>query len=280
MAQSLCVFNFGEVVHTDDWNFKVPGSVFWRLYRVTSGTARVRLSDVTHILSPGHLYIIPAFTTHEDMLAGTFTHQYLHFRIEDGPLRDLLESYELPFEIADDCLSSAIFSRLASLCRGFELETSIPSRYEKKSSYIYWTKRYMALPVNERFEIDNCVRLLLSAFINAGRRTVVAENPDLRRVKNHIDSRFMEPISIGQLADMAGMRPESFIRAFGKTFRQSPHSYIISKRVNEAKSLLLLTTLSIKEISARTGFSNVSYFCLIFRKHTSMTPGAFRRHSF
>ncbi len=277
MISSICIYNYGEIVHTDDWNFKIPGSIFWRIYIVEEGNAQVRIGETVHLLRPGHAYAIPALTTHEDILKGTFRHKYLHFRVEDSEMEDTLGAYELPFEIpVNDTLERAM-NVIASVCTDFALETSIPQEYEKKSGYIYCTKRFEGLPLAIKLELQACVTVILAQFVKYARPRQVCAHTEMLRVRNYIRANFARNISVESMAEMMGMRPESFIRAFKKAFRVSPHSYLLEWRINEAKNLLLMSTLSIKEISVKVGFPNPAYFGMLFRRYTSMTPGEYRR---
>ena len=58
MSHTASIFNFGRVVHDHDWNFIVPGSVFWRMYRVISGEAEVFIYGNVHRIKSGYLYMI------------------------------------------------------------------------------------------------------------------------------------------------------------------------------------------------------------------------------
>ena len=55
-----------------------------------------------------------------------------------------------------------------------------------------------------------------------------------------------------------------------------PHTYLIQKRLNTAKELLLDDSLSIQEIAARTGYPDSFSFSKQFKKYTSLTPREFR----
>ena len=276
----FCIYNFGHIVHHADWNFKIPGSVFWRVYLMLEGVAEVVIYDRAYTLRPGHLYLIPAFTTHEDRSESTFTHEYIHFRVEDPSLESLLNSYSFVFELPATPLTVEAFGRVRELCPGYILENCVPSNYEKKSSYQYWTSRYNALPQNVRFEIEGCVRVILAHFMNNSPLKKEGIRPEVIKLQALLDRHYCDDISISDLASQAGLRAESFIRAFRQGYNVTPHAYIMMRRINEAKNLLLLTSLSVKEIAARVGFSDPSYFGAVFRRHTSMTPNRFRREHF
>lgn len=276
MSQTACIYNFGKVFHQNDWNFRIPGSVFWRIYHVMEGNAQVRIYDRIHDLRPGCFYMIPAFVAHEDILKGSFLHRYLHFRLDDTYLADMMDGYDLAFEIPASPFLIEIFDRISILCEGFELETPLPQAYENKSSYLFWSKRYDHLPIAVRMELGGYIKVLLSVFLQYSVMHQPALNPRVSKGRAFMDNRFGEPITIEDVARHVKMRPESFIRAFRQEYNRTPYSYLMEKRINRAKNLLLLSTKSIKEITHDCGFNDPSHFCMVFKRATSVTPGRFR----
>ena len=67
-----------------------------------------------------------------------------------------------------------------------------------------------------------------------------------------------------------------FARAFKAAVGESPHRYIMQRRIERAKVMLSVTRMSVAEISYQTGFSNQSHFTVQFRKAIGMTPKQFR----
>lgn len=57
----------------------------------------------------------------------------------------------------------------------------------------------------------------------------------------------------------------------------SPYKFILSLRIDEAKELLLFSSMSINEISEQIGFADSSYFSRIFRKYTGCSPSDWRK---
>ncbi len=277
MSQTACIYNFGKAIHDRDWNFKVSGSVFWRVYHVMEGTAMVRIYGGLKVLHPGNFYLIPAFVAHEDILRGSFTHRYLHFRLDDDYMSEMMDGYNLAFEIPTSRLLTEVFDRISELCRGFELETALPQAYENKSSYLYWSQRYDSLPSAVKMELGGCVKILLSRFLQYSKARKSVSNLRAGKGRGYIDKKYVEPITIEDVARHVEMRPESFIRAFRKEFNRTPLSYLTEKRVNRAKNLLLLSNKSVKEITHDCGFRDPSHFCMVFRKATWLSPGEFRR---
>jgi YesN/AraC family two-component response regulator len=98
---------------------------------------------------------------------------------------------------------------------------------------------------------------------------------------NFINEHFNQPLSLKQLADIAGLSPNYFHKIFSEVMKVTPNDYIASIRLNKAKELLLTTNLQIYNISDQCGFNNVSYFGYLFKKSFHATPIDFRnRHNY
>jgi AraC family transcriptional regulator len=94
---------------------------------------------------------------------------------------------------------------------------------------------------------------------------------------DYIDERLAEPITLRQLAQLAGVSPRHVERAFRKTVGIPLHAYVIDRRVAVARRLLDDPTLNVESIATQVGFSNASHLALAFRRHTGYSPAAFRR---
>jgi AraC family transcriptional regulator len=98
-------------------------------------------------------------------------------------------------------------------------------------------------------------------------RTVVAY------VEEHLD----EPISLATLAQLVGLSPHYFCRAFKQSFGTPPHRFHTSRRIERAKILLAKPAPSVTDIGFTVGFSQTSSFTAAFRKATGTTPTAYHR---
>lgn len=66
-------------------------------------------------------------------------------------------------------------------------------------------------------------------------------------------------------------------REFSAAYGIPPLKYLIARRLEEAKKMLLTTDLTIREISSKVGYDNVNHFINLFKKDTGLTPGSFRQ---
>ena len=93
----------------------------------------------------------------------------------------------------------------------------------------------------------------------------------------HIEENYKNPITLKELSALTHYSPEYFSILFKKFFNDSPIHFLIKKRINEAKRLLILTSLPIGNIAKQVGFEDQMYFARIFLQHTHITPSEFRK---
>ncbi|NLK47115.1 MAG: helix-turn-helix domain-containing protein [Treponema sp.] len=100
----------------------------------------------------------------------------------------------------------------------------------------------------------------------------------LEKALEYIDNHFSEPLSLKDVSSICGVSETHLSHLFSEHLRTGFSSYISEKRIAKAKELLL-TQMSIKEISAETGFQDQNYFTRIFKKNIGLTPSEFRANS-
>jgi AraC family transcriptional regulator len=98
----------------------------------------------------------------------------------------------------------------------------------------------------------------------------------LHRVADHVEDHLAEPLTIGALADVAGLSTFHFSREFKTATGMSPWQYVATRRIERAKQLLLRTRQSVEEIAWSIGLENVSHFRSQFRRHVGVRPAELR----
>jgi AraC family transcriptional regulator len=99
----------------------------------------------------------------------------------------------------------------------------------------------------------------------------------VHRVCQFIDARLDGDLSLDTLAREAGLSPPLLTQAFAQIHGVTPHQYVIGRRVEHARRLLIGADLPLAEIALQTGFASQSHFSAVFKRVTSETPNAFRR---
>ena len=98
----------------------------------------------------------------------------------------------------------------------------------------------------------------------------------LVRAKDLIDARFAEPLTVADLADAAGLSSAQFSREFRRAFGESPHVYLLTRRLERAASMLRMTDRSVADICVAVGLSSVGSFTSTFTRVYGESPTAYR----
>ncbi len=101
-------------------------------------------------------------------------------------------------------------------------------------------------------------------------------DPRIQRVIEFIEDGLGEDLSLGVLADVAGLSPNYFLGAFKRTTGRTPHQFLTERRVRRACEHLRNPALSLTQIALRLGYSSQSHFTSVFRRVLGVTPGVFR----
>ena len=99
----------------------------------------------------------------------------------------------------------------------------------------------------------------------------------LRRAKDLIDREFAQPLDVPVLARQAHASRAHFARSFKDAFGETPHRYLLRRRIERAKELLRSTRLSVTEVSLAVGFQSLGSFSSAFRQLMGEPPIAYAR---
>lgn len=99
----------------------------------------------------------------------------------------------------------------------------------------------------------------------------------LRRLADHVRARLAGPITLDELAAVAGLSPYHFARVFRRSVGQSPNAYVIAQRLAHAAHLLRQRSLSIPQVAERVGYQDVRHFARLFRRQVGCSPADYVR---
>jgi AraC-like DNA-binding protein len=97
------------------------------------------------------------------------------------------------------------------------------------------------------------------------------------RVRAYVDSNLHRTIHIRDLSAVARLSPAHFSRQFKLAFDQSPHAYVVRRRLERACHLMMTSAEPLSEIALSVGFSDQAHLCRLFRQAFGQTPANWRR---
>src|SRR5438034_7779756 len=98
----------------------------------------------------------------------------------------------------------------------------------------------------------------------------------LLRARDLADARYVEPLDVDDLAGAAGLSRAHFSREFRRAFGESPHAYLLTRRLERAAALLRSTDRSVADICFSVGLRSVGSFTTSFTRRYGMPPTAYR----
>lgn len=229
--------------------------------RVTrSGTGPVR----TTVVKPEAITSVSAGTAHSWATEGPigFAHLYLDPATVGRVVQETFDRDPCAVELTDEVGRDAPL--LAALFRGMLAQIESPG----------FASRLVLDTLLQSF----IVQLLsesstLAVATRAARHSLAPRR--LKRVLDFIEANLADDIDLAQLAAVAGSSRYHFSRSFRDATGSPPYRYLIHRRVEVAKTLLLQDELSIGQVSACCGFKSSAQFAVMFKQVFGTTPNQF-----
>jgi AraC-like DNA-binding protein len=98
----------------------------------------------------------------------------------------------------------------------------------------------------------------------------------LLRARDLADARYAEPLSVDDLAAAAGLSRAHFSREFKQAFGESPHAYLLTRRLERAAALLRTTDRSVADVCLSVGLQSIGSFTTSFGRAYGLSPTAYR----
>jgi AraC family transcriptional regulator len=98
----------------------------------------------------------------------------------------------------------------------------------------------------------------------------------LRRLFEHIDAHLGTELRLSELAALVHLSDDHFLRAFKSAVGQTPHRYVLARRIAHAQHLLSRTATPVAAVAQASGFKGASHFAAAFRQQLGTTPTAWR----
>lgn len=159
------------------------------------------------------------------------------------------------------------------LCK-LDILSDIPHILQKLFKYREHISKY------SEFIMSNLITTLLTSLLLNKERDEnnIGNAPKyILDIKSLLDYNYNHSYSLDELSKQYNVSKYKIVRDFTAYLSISPINYLINRRIDVAKKLLLTTTLSIYEISDSIGIENTNHFINLFRKSTGFTPLNYRK---
>jgi len=227
---------------------------FSRLYLLTSGYAVVRTDETKHILNPGRLYLLPAGTSAFYSTPEGMHLSWLHFNLYVQPGIDLLEASSPPLSVIAQEHSLQSFKQMLD-----NLRTGTPAGLSRACSIAgRFVTPFLTCDWSDVFRRDDSASRI---------RTVIA----------YIQANLAAPLTLAELARIAGVHPVYLSRLFKKATGMPPAKYVTAARMNYASDQLRLTGKRVSEIGSESGFEDPYHFSRAFKQYVGVAPRVYRQ---
>jgi AraC-like DNA-binding protein len=98
----------------------------------------------------------------------------------------------------------------------------------------------------------------------------------LLRAKDLADARYYERVDVDDMAGAAGLSKAHFSREFRRVFGESPHHYLLTRRLERAAALLRMTDWTVAEVCLEVGLQSIGSFTTSFKRAYGRTPTEYR----
>ncbi|MBL8991827.1 MAG: helix-turn-helix domain-containing protein [Spirochaetia bacterium] len=243
----------GHVIHTPDFD----------LQYVSRGSGAVTVDGKTHALREGDTILIqPGEKFVVETPAGVFDRLVIHFdaHTEEGvnvrPKPDSPLAFRVFSAAADSAIRALGFKTVASFHGGGKTEGPLGNVYLTELVLSLW-------------------RLCVQKRIPAATGNMEKNQRGLKRVKDLIDRRHQEDLSLEHLAQVSGLSVNHLIRLFKAFTGMRPYEYYLHKKIEHSKKLLLESEMNISEVAESAGFPGIHDFSHAFKKWTGMSPSTY-----
>ena len=249
----------GSHVCTPSWNKAADAlDECFKLYVVAGGAACLRLGSGEEIgLEAGHAYFIPGHRLREQRCSAEMTVYWLHFLPEALYLAHWMSHIE-----------RVIRWDLGSVTFWQDTWLDLPRLFRESPPWLYYRVQAMLLQL-----VSDVLEPL-----DDGRFAVA--DPVFERLQPAIafmEESLPETPTLAEIAATVDLAPNYFHRKFTAAFHVTPLAYLLGKRLNTARQLLLSTDWTLEKIALRTGFHSPFYLSRMFKRRFQISPAAFRK---
>lgn len=242
----------------------------FELIYFVGGMGQVTINETDYDCAPGDIVLICPFEEHSIISSKTHPHDnfWVHFDVSPAFLHNDFANYLFPEGIRKRYIG--LHDELISL-----YSTLLKEIREKRPGHaMMFDCIFSAI-------IVSMIRLLNDAGSEKSRSSQNSINRDakmLSQAESFIMEKFNDPLTVDDIASELSVSKSYLFRLFKDYLKISPIRYLSMVRLKKASYMIMNTSYSLKEIAAKTGYSDQFYFSRAFRKMYGINPREYSRH--
>lgn len=272
----ISILNVGWARTRHEWGGRDVSSPFARLYYVKEGAATLHLGARDLVVRPGYMYLVPAFMPHSYTCQPGFEFYYMFVYEMPDEASGLGEGLALPLEVRANEAIDLLFTHYCQLYPQLSLPFASAAEFNRHAAYRDYLRRFTAMEAYEKMQLQGLVWIITSYFVKHAERRHEVPDARLVAVTTYIRQHVASSHTLERLSAVGCVSPSQLHRLFQRALGISPIHYALRAKVRLAQRLLLSTELTVGEVAARVGLTNVSYFVRLFKKEIGLTPKVYR----
>lgn len=254
----LIIQEAGEFYSQDSYMTEREGLESYLIVYLFDGELNLTFRNKEYVMSAGSAFFIDCKERYLTYSNDSIHLSFVHF-ISESAAHYFEHFYELNnnspvLQISAPCFIDQGIFQLLELFND-DVTAEISYRGIEKVISLMTNMTTALLPNKDNYRVNECVESTLS----------------------YLNENYHKKITLDDLAHETHTSKFHLRRLFCHAMGASPTEYLMRLRVSKAKELLRLSTLSISQISEKTGFETPSYFIKLFRKYENVTPNEFRK---
>lgn len=243
---------------------------------VLNGRLRIYHNDHSTVVEPNCLYLLEPGTHyvehHTDQSRFEQVVMYLSTELLEQIIIHLSTNYHLSAQSSHQCEKCRYHNFV--VCRPTELQIELFHGISRN----FRLTEFRNSRVGHQMKISEFIMHVLSGEDNCLRRRLISgsDHHQIDFVRTVYDNVFND-ISIEQLATQTHRSLTAFKKDFSSHFHMSPHKWIVTQRLHQARVMLMTSQKTISEIGSACTFSNISHFIKLFKLQYNDTPAALRK---
>lgn len=249
----LSIESFGITYPNPNFHIRRNNATYFILEYIMSGKGYLAVDGRVHTLKANDVYLLEPGSSHEYYADKADPFKKIWINFKSDVFFNIFNEYDLKqtyvFHDTD------ILQEMSSIIELEKISVYNDQIYKTASRYLF----EIFMKLSERSE-------------SKPKGSTIAQ-----QILSELDKAIDSSVSIDDICNTLFISRSKMIREFKKHYHQTPHAYLLSRKIGFAKMLLQNTTHPIKSISNHLGFADEHYFANVFKNKTGMTPSEYRK---